>query len=93
VCGMSDVNLRRQFVDNYRLTTAEIVYHLPDYPELLQSYIWQEYDIAPRFPELNKFLDFWSHNLDGKLHSIYVASQKLILPRETKIYAQEFTLQ
>lgn len=86
-------DLKQQFKDHYRLTTAEIVYHLPDYPDLLQSYIWQEYDIAPKFPELTKFLDFWSHNLDGKLHSIYVASQPLIVPRTVKIYAQEFTLQ
>lgn len=86
-------DLKQQFIDHYRLTTAEIIYHLPDYPELLQSYIWQEYDIAPKFPVLNKFLDFWSHNLDGRLHSVYVASQRLITPREVRIYGQEFTLQ
>ncbi len=58
----------------YRLTTAEILYHLPDHPDLLQTYIWQGLDLAPRFPTLRKFLDFWSSNLDGKLHSIRVAS-------------------
>jgi uncharacterized protein Usg len=62
----------------YRLTTAEILYHLPDHPHLLQSYLWQEYDLAPNFPALHKFLDFWSHNLDGKLHSVQVAGQQLI---------------
>ena len=69
--------LRLQLRD-YRLTTAEILYHLPDYPDLLQSYLWQEYDLAPNFPVLHKFLDFWSHNLDGKLHSVNVAGQQLI---------------
>ena len=43
----------------YRLTTAEILYHMPDHPSLLQSYLWQEYDLAPQFPTLRKFLDFW----------------------------------
>ena len=43
---------------DYRLTTAEILYHLPDHPNLLQSYIWQDLDIAPRYPVLHKFLDF-----------------------------------
>ena len=57
-------DLERQ-LKNYRLTTAEILYHLPDAPHLLQSFVWQEYDIAPRFPELHKFLDFWTHELDG----------------------------
>jgi uncharacterized protein Usg len=52
-------NLSLQLND-YRLTTAEILYHLPDHPALLQSFIWQNYDIAPRYPELHRFLDFWS---------------------------------
>lgn len=65
---------------DYRLTTAEIIYHMPDHPSLLQSYIWQEYDMAPKFPELKKFLDFWDRTLDGKLHSVKVASQQLIMP-------------
>lgn len=65
---------------DYRLTTAEILYHLPDHPSLLQSYLWQEYDLAPHFPILHKFLDFWAHNLDGKLHSVKVAGVALIGP-------------
>lgn len=86
-------DFRRQFNDHYRLTTAEILYHMPDCPNLLQSYVWQEYDIAPRFPILNKFLHFWSHNLDGKLHSVYVANQRIITPGETRFFSDEFTLQ
>lgn len=49
---MTSLELQLQ---DYRLTTAEILYHLPDHPMLLQSYIWQEYDLAPRFPELKRF--------------------------------------
>ena len=63
---------------DYRLTTADILYHLPDYPKLLQSYVWQEYDIAPKFPSLCKFLEFWQRELDGKLHSVRVTSAGLI---------------
>jgi len=65
---------------DYRLTTAEILYHLPDYPKLLQSYIWQELDLAPKFPVLNKFLTFWERELEGKLHSVKVAHTDLITP-------------
>ena len=57
----------------YRLTTAKIVYRLPDEPERLQTFIWQKFDAAPEFPELSKFLDFWRKNIDGKLHSVMVA--------------------
>ena len=67
-------------LDGYRLTTAQILYHLPDHPSLLQTFVWQEYDMAPRFPRLKQFLDFWSHSLDGKLHSVHVTSARLILP-------------
>jgi uncharacterized protein Usg len=65
---------------DYRLTTAEILYHLPDHPGLLQSYIWQELDLAPQFPILRKFLDFWEHNLDGRLHSVRVGAADIITP-------------
>ena len=76
----------------YSLTTAEILYHMPDHPAVLQSFIWQEFDIAPRFPALNKFLHFWSGNLDGKLHSVRVAARGLIAPSELKMAGGEFTL-
>ena len=66
-------DLIRQLND-YHLTTAKILYHMPDHPALLQTYIWQDYDLRPRFPVLRKFLDFWTRNLDGKLHSVQVAS-------------------
>ncbi len=72
-------DFERQLRD-YRLTTAEIVYHLPDHPGLLQTFLWQHLDIAPRFPELHKFLDFWTRNIDGKLHSVRVAHAELITP-------------
>lgn len=76
---MSELGL---MLRDYRLTTAEIIYRLPDHPALLQSYLWQELDIAPKFPVLQKFLDFWERSLDGKLHSVKVASQQLITPAE-----------
>ncbi|CAH2604222.1 Usg family protein [Rhodovastum atsumiense] len=75
----AEIQIRKQ-LDGYRLTTAEILYHLPDHPSVLQSYIWQDLDIAPRFPVLSKFLDFWARELDGKLHSVRVASVGLIQP-------------
>ena len=66
---------------DYHLTTAEILYHLPDHPALLQSYIWQDLDIAPRFPVLHKFLDFWTRELEGKLHSVRIAPMPLVRHR------------
>lgn len=73
------MSLVRQLQD-YRLTTAEILYHLPDHPNVLQSYIWQDLDIAPRYPVLHKFLDFWKREIDGTLHSVRVASASVVKP-------------
>jgi len=67
---------------NYRLTTAEILYWMPDHRHVLQSFVWQNLDLAPKFPALEKFLDFWDRNLDGKLHRVRVANAQLIKPAE-----------
>jgi uncharacterized protein Usg len=69
-------------VQGYGLTTAEIHYRMPDHPALLQLYIWQEYDVAPLFPTLHKFLDYWRRELEGALHSVRVAHSRLIKPAE-----------
>jgi uncharacterized protein Usg len=66
----------------YRLTTAEILYHMPDHPAVLQSYVWQDLDIAPKFPVLHRFLDFWGREIEGRLHSVRVGSATLIHPGE-----------
>ncbi|ACK51017.1 Usg family protein [Methylocella silvestris BL2] len=76
----------------YGLATAEILYRLPDHPRLLQSYIWQDYDLAPNFPTLNKFLNFWTEKLEGPLHSVRVAHAKLIRPAEFRTVDGEFRL-
>jgi uncharacterized protein Usg len=69
----------KTLLDGYRLTTVEIIYHLPDHPKLLQSFIWQDYDLPPDFPRLLHFLEFWSRSLDGKLHSVKVESADLFI--------------
>jgi uncharacterized protein Usg len=77
---------------DYRLTVAEILYHMPDHPGLLQSFIWQEMDIAPRYPVLRKFLTFWERELDGKLHSVKIATNPLITPSAYRFVGSELHL-
>ena len=67
--------------NGYRLTTAEILYHLPDHPSLLQSFIWQNVDLAPRFPVLHRFLRFWQREIEGSIHSVRVGSSLLPGPQ------------
>ena len=78
---MVSEDFQRQ-LEGYGLTTAHILYRRPDHPWLLQSYVWQDYDLCPEFPELNGFLTFWRESLDGPLHSVIVAHARLIRPHE-----------
>lgn len=89
--AITDGDFRLQ-VAGYSLTTAEILYRLPDHPTLLQSFIWQEYDVHPRFPRLKGFLDFWTRNLEGSLFRVTVAHKKLITPAEVKLIAGDYRL-
>ena len=79
-------------VKGYGLTTAHILYRLPDHPRLLQTYVWQDYDLFPNFPVLNRFLAFWLEKLDGPLHSVTVAHARLIKPAEIRALSGEFRL-
>ncbi|HJZ30730.1 MAG TPA: usg protein [Hyphomicrobiaceae bacterium] len=88
---MTDRDFRAQLA-GFSLTTAEILYRLPDHPLLLQSFVWQEYDVHPRFPRLKHFLEFWSRNLDGKLYSVKVAHKRLITPAELRLVDGEVHL-
>lgn len=79
-------------LNNFRLTTAEITYHFPDHPLLLQIYLWQEYDKNPDFPILKKFLNFWERELEGRLHSVKVTSCELIKPSEVHMIKHELLI-
>jgi uncharacterized protein Usg len=76
----------------WSLTTAEIMYHMPDFHDILQTFIWQDYDVAPRFPRLIKFLDFWTHNLDGPLASVRIAHSSIVGPAEMRLVDKEWRL-
>jgi len=82
----------RKQVEGYGLTTAHILYRLPDHPSLLQTYVWQEYDLCPKFPVLNQFLNFWLEKLEGPLFSVTVAHARLIKPAEIRSINSEFRL-
>ena len=74
----------RKQLEGYGLTTAQIFYRFPDHPKLLQLYIWQEFDLFPKFPELKRFLDFWTQSLEGSVHSVVVVHARLVKPAEIR---------
>jgi uncharacterized protein Usg len=88
--GVSE-DFRKQVL-GYGLTTAEILYRMPDHPSLLQTYVWQNYDLFPKFPALSDFLQFWQTKLEGPLYSVRVAHSKLIKPAELRAVDGVFRL-
>lgn len=89
--GFVSEDFKKQLL-GYGLTTAEILYRRPDRHWLLQSYVWQNYDLFPKFPALQDFLAFWQEKLEGPLFSVTVAHSRLIRPAELRAINGEFRL-
>jgi uncharacterized protein Usg len=73
------------------LTTAEVLYYMPDHPALLQTFLWQTLDEAPDYPRIQRFLDFWRREIDAVIHSVAITSVAEIAParaRSARFYGQ-----
>ncbi|MDB5429108.1 MAG: hypothetical protein JWP35_224 [Caulobacter sp.] len=68
-----------------RLTTAEVIYYMPDHPVLLQRFLWQTLDLAPDYPRVHRFLDFWRREIDAVIHSVSVGAHGLVAPARLDI--------
>ncbi|MCT8999331.1 usg protein [Chelativorans intermedius] len=79
-------------LEGYGLTTAKVLYHLPDHPHLLQTFVWQQYDIAPKFPALHRFIAFWQEAIEGPLHSVTYTHRRLVAPSEWRNVTGELVL-
>jgi uncharacterized protein Usg len=71
-------------LDGGRLTTAEVLYYIPDHPKLLQSFLWQTVDIAPEYPRVHSFLEFWRREIDAVIHSVSVSTVGIITPPKVR---------
>ena len=77
-----EMSSTEMMLKGYGLTTAEFTYHMPDYSHVLNTYVWQDYDLAPDHERLFKFVEFWQRELDGPLHSVRFTHRKMISPGE-----------
>ncbi len=75
----------------YGLTTAEMFYRMPDYRNVLNTFIWQDYDLAPDHPNLFRFIEFWQDEIEGPLHSVRFVHRKRISSGEWRNITGEFT--
>ena len=89
---MRDHREMELMLNGYGLTTAQILYRMPDHPGLLQTFVWQHYDLAPKFPALYRFIDFWQEKIEGALHSVSYTHKRLIAPNEWRNVSGELRL-
>jgi len=81
---MSQSELARQ-LRGERLTTAEVLYYLPDHPAFLQRFLWQTLDVAPDYPRIHRFLSFWRAEIEAVIHSVSVSAVGLVAPARLEV--------
>jgi uncharacterized protein Usg len=75
-----------------RTDNRGIIYRRPYRHWLLQTHVWQDYDMFPNFPALQDFLAFWQEKLEGPLFSVTLAHSELIKPAELRSVEGVFRL-
>ncbi|HZL00410.1 MAG TPA: protein usg [Caulobacteraceae bacterium] len=88
---MSDTDFAAQLRGG-RLTTAEVLYYMPDHPALLQRFLWQTIDLSPEYPRVRRFLDFWRREIDAVIHSVNVSACGIVSPARLDIGSAVGTL-
>ena len=61
------------FVRNKVLVSLRVFYYMPDYRDLIQEFMWQTMDIKPKYPRVNKFLNYWKENIEAVIADVEMA--------------------
>ena len=65
----------------------DVLYYIPQ-SVILQEFLWETEDEAPKCPRIHQFLNYWRSNLDAKIHTINICSSD----GEYKFTKDEFRL-
>lgn len=55
------------------LVSLRVYYYMPDYRDLIQEFMWQTMDIKPKYPRVNKFLNYWKENIEAIIADVEIA--------------------
>ena len=61
------------FVRNKVLVSLRVFYYMPDYRDLIQEFMWQTMDIKPKYPRVNRFLNYWKENIEAVIADVEMA--------------------
>lgn len=88
-----DVDFKNRILKGYGLATVEIVYFLPDYQNLIQSFIWQTLDKSPDFNRIHKFIHYWNNHIEANIKEIYLSYDDQIKKSNFQYINSEFKIQ
>ena len=55
------------------LVSLRVFYYMPDYRDLIQEFMWQTVDVKPKYPRVNRFLNYWKDNIEAVIKEVKVA--------------------
>jgi uncharacterized protein Usg len=73
-----------------RLVTVLILYHLPDHRSLLNEFVWQTQDVAPRYPRVGAFLDHWRREIEAVIREVLVGHAEPLQPARIRAAQHHF---
>jgi len=89
---MQDLSETELMMRGYGLTTAEMFYRMPDHPHVLNTFVWQDYDLAPDHDRLLRFVGYWQDEIEGPLHSVRFVHRQQVAPGRWRHVTGEFAI-
>jgi uncharacterized protein Usg len=61
-------------IDKWELTTIHVYYWMPDYLHILNLFSFQDDDVPPEYPRMQRFVKYWEENLEARIKEIQIGS-------------------
>jgi uncharacterized protein Usg len=78
---MIDNDFEKMFVGGYSLVTINVIYYLPDHKSLVNEFMFQTMDLRPKYPRVERFLDYWRREIDAVIKEVQLADSMGLSPR------------
>jgi uncharacterized protein Usg len=69
------------FCHGYTLVTINVVYYLPDYTSLINEFIFQTLDKKPKYPRIERFLEYWRQEVDAVIKDVNISDANSFDPK------------
>ena len=59
-------------IEKWTVASVQVVYYIPDFPHIVNEFLWQTDDQRPDFPRIERFLNYWDRYIDGPIKEVYI---------------------